>query len=1111
MKTKILGVFVLILIFLWAGVVFAQAESQAFNLLKEAKTILDGAKSKDDYQRAAQKYEEALKIFEEIKLDKGIGHCSYQLGVICFRLGQYQKSLEFYEKSLAIERKLGDVKGEGFTLNNIGQVYDSLAQYQKALEYYEKSLAFAQKIGDVRVEGVAFNNIGGVYNAWNQYEKALDFYEKSLAIKQKIGDAHGEGTTLNNIGAVYKSWGQYEKSLEFFEKSLAISRKTGNVALEGTTLDNIGSAYYPLGQYEKAFEYFENSLAISKRIGNVRAQGITLNNIGVGLLDFGQYAKALDYLEQSLALNKKIGDAKNEGVSLNKIGVVYLALRQYTKALDYLEQSLAISRKIGDSSGAGAVLGEIGAVYRAFGQYTKALDYLDQSLAIRKKIGDVSGVGETLWNVGQTYAQMGKYDEAIKAANESLVIYERIGVPVQYIKDGIANFYLDAGRMAEAEPLINETKYNLTLGRFSLMKSDYRSAQRYYENDMKLAEKIGNVDLLFWGYTGLGRAYEGMQNYPEAEEYYEKAANQVEEIRSGILPSERKNFFEKKARGFARSDPAKGLTRVRIKLNHPDASTTPSELTKARSFADHLSQANSIGATNIPSNLIEKEQFYVNQLANLKKELIKAQSIVDNQPQTASIGSTNVPSGKIEKEDSYLNQMAAIKKQWDKIYLEKATNEHKGISKSVREAKDQLNSFVDGLWKDYPAYAAVKYPRPPSIQASALRPDECAIIFDVSGEGVGVILVRDKAVSKAFYLDLKLSDLEQDVVKFREPFEKLRLKDYDPELAKSLYDMLLRPALADVPKGAPLTIIPDGILAMLPFEALATGGQSTWTKSEKGFDYPQGLTFLGDERPISYYQSITALTLARTIGNKEKPKDSLLVVADPVFNMKDRRAQQASETRLSQKEKEYNIQRMAAMEDDLGPLFPQLPETGKLAANLSLMYGSNCLSITGLKADKLDFLAKIAPRMDQYGKVVFATHGVMGNKVPGVMEPFLALTMVPPGTDGFLKMSDILSLKMNADIVALTACQTGLGKELSGEGVMSMGRAFQYAGAKSVLMTLWEVADTSSVKLTESFFQHRKSGKSKLESLKLARDEIRKQGFEHPFFWAAFILVGETN
>jgi CHAT domain-containing protein len=143
--------------------------------------------------------------------------------------------------------------------------------------------------------------------------------------------------------------------------------------------------------------------------------------------------------------------------------------------------------------------------------------------------------------------------------------------------------------------------------------------------------------------------------------------------------------------------------------------------------------------------------------------------------------------------------------------------------------------------------------------------------------------------------------------------------------------------------------------------------------------------------------------------------------------------------------------------------------------------------------------------------VVFATHGVLGNKVPGLMEPFLALTMAPPGTDGLLKMSDILSLKMNADVVALTACQSGLGKEQSGEGVMSMGRAFQYAGAKSVLMSLWEVEEKSAVTLAENFFRYRKEGKTKLDSLKSARDDIRNAGYKHPFFWSAFILVGESS
>ncbi len=149
--------------------------------------------------------------------------------------------------------------------------------------------------------------------------------------------------------------------------------------------------------------------------------------------------------------------------------------------------------------------------------------------------------------------------------------------------------------------------------------------------------------------------------------------------------------------------------------------------------------------------------------------------------------------------------------------------------------------------------------------------------------------------------------------------------------------------------------------------------------------------------------------------------------------------------------------------------------------------------------------------MGDYGRIVFATHGYFSMRTPGLREPFLALTMVPPGTDGLLSMSEVLSLKLNADLVALTACQTGLGKEVSGEGVMSMGRAFQYAGAKSVIMTLWEVQVDSALLLMESFFQNLKSGMGKLDALKDARDRVRREGYRHPFFWAPFILVGEAK
>ncbi|MEW6350197.1 MAG: CHAT domain-containing protein [Thermodesulfobacteriota bacterium] len=148
-----------------------------------------------------------------------------------------------------------------------------------------------------------------------------------------------------------------------------------------------------------------------------------------------------------------------------------------------------------------------------------------------------------------------------------------------------------------------------------------------------------------------------------------------------------------------------------------------------------------------------------------------------------------------------------------------------------------------------------------------------------------------------------------------------------------------------------------------------------------------------------------------------------------------------------------------------------------------------------------------------YGQVVFATHGYFGIDLPGIQEPVLAFALVnqPKDSDGFLRMTEVMGLSLNTDMVALTACETGLGRRVSGEGIMGMGRAFQAAGARTVLMSLWSVARESSVRLVESFFRHLNEGTPKLQALKLAREEIRKAGYDHPFFWAPFILVGEVE
>ena len=1275
MKIKILCGVIGILVVVWTGSVLAQSENEASNLAKEAKTIIDSAKSKDDYQRAAQKYEEALKINEKVKSEKGIGLCSYQLGVIQSRLGQYQKSLEYYEKSLAINKKvgnvsaeastlgaigsvydslgqyqnaleyhekslaikqkIGDLKGEGISLNNIGLVYHSLGQYQKALEYYEKSLAIEQKIGnvsaeastlgnigsvykslgqhpkaleyygkslairqkigDVKGEGTTLNNIGLVYNSLGQHPKALESYEKSLAIKQKIGDVKGEGTTLSNMGSVCESLGQYPKALEYHEKSLAIMQKIGDTGGEGVTLNNIGLVYRSLGQYQKALEYYGKSLAIRQKIGDTGGEGVTLNNIGLVYRSLGQYPKALEYFEKSLPIRQKIGDVKGEGTTLNNIGLVYNSLGQYQKALEYYEKSLAIDQKIGYVKGEGTTLNNMGEVYRSWGQYAKSLEYYEKSLAIDQKIGYVKGEGTTLnnmgsayyawgqyqnaleyyektlaimqkigaveleagslsnignvyrswgqypkaleyyekslaidqkigyvkgegislnnigmvytsWgqyakaleyyekslaimqkigdvkvevttlsNIGSVYKSWGQYQKALEYYEKSLAIEKKIGVPSDGTEDIIGNVYLTMGDIQHAEPSLKKANRWMSLGRLALVKSDFNEAKTKFESELNRSIKDRSVDGLFAGHTGLGLSYEGLNQYDKAAEHFKHAIDVTEQIRDSLTPAQRADFYDAQILHIQRITPYQGLARVLMKSGKPEQSFKESEGTKARIFAESLSG--------------------------------RSQNIVHD-----------IPKSVVDQDSDINNRLAAFSKGLQTAYEKGSKDAIESFGRQVKDVRSEKERHIDKLRKAYPLYSATKYPQPMNLEHSALKNDEWTLEYEVTEPGVCIYLAHGKKVVKGLFKPIARKDLDELVRKFREPMELRqgdfiqKLKSFDFVSGKKLSDLLLGDILSDLPRDTPVIIIPDGSLGVVPFEMITLNNTGKIVTDEA---IPQisGAEFFGDRNPISYYQSVTALTLVRTLGSKIKPGSKLVVIADPVFQMTDARAQQASETKITEKDRARSIELMATIEDSSqGTLrFNRLEKTSALADNLGALYGSDCLALKGLSASKAEFMSKVVPNLDKYGTVVFATHGAMSHKIPGLMEPFLALCMVPDGTDGFLKMSDILSLKMNTDVVALTACETALGKDLSGEGVMSMGRAFQYAGSSSVLMTLWKVEESSAVQLAESFFKYRKAGKSKLDALQAAKKDIRDAGYKHPYFWSGFILVGETS
>jgi tetratricopeptide (TPR) repeat protein len=1064
------------------------------------------------HAKAVSYYEKALLIKSSLNDRPGEGGILNSLGTVYADWGHYAKAMKYYEKALAISRALKDRVGEGNTLINLGNVYAKWGQYEKAVSYYKKALLIKGALKDRRGEGTALNNLGNIFSNWGQHAKAVSYYEKALAIDRALKNRRGEGSTLNNLGTVFSDWGDYDKAIKYYSKSLAIDRALNNLQGEGNSLHNLGNVFQNRGRYPEAVKYYEQSLAIRRGLKDRGGEGQTLNALGVVFMDWGQYAKAMRYYEKALAISQAVKDRKGEGQSLgnlailytkrgqyakavdyyqksveifrelknpqgeaktfNNMGSVYKDWGRYGKAVDYFERSLAIDRALKNPQGEGHTLNNLGNLYADWGQYGKALDFLEKSLVIKRSLKDRWGEGQSLGNLGRVYARQGDSRKAKKKIQECLAIWENIKFPTEWPKYLLANLYLDEGDFRRAEPLLIKAGNRSSRGRLFLLKSEYGKAKSEYEKLFQSAEKNRNVDDLFTAYTGLGRSYERMRNYGKATEYYRKAVAFTEELRTSLTPNQREKFFDVKIAGFLRTAPYEGLARVLMRMNKPTDAFKGSEFTKARVFSEALARLSEGARFDVPSRVL--------------------------------------------KDDGRLNdQLAALKKSRQKAYEKGNKLVIDSLGPQVKDLEEKLRDHIKMLRAKYPLFAATKYPEPMELSQTALNDNEWALSYDVTDTGVIIYLTKGKELILGLFKELPRKELDELVRNFREPLEighggsiRKKLTSFDFDSGKRLADILLGEILADLPEGAPIMVVPDDSLGVLPFEMLVLnkGGR---VKTDKKIPYASGATFFGDRNPISYCQSITALTLSRTLTKREKARAKCLVLDDPVFEAEDPRVK-----RMARKKRKTMLaslpDRLMFIKTEIGLTFPRLPLTGELGESLKKLDPERTEEYRGMKACKPVLFKK---SLNRYGSMVFATHGYFGKDLPTIQEPVLVLTLLdqPKGQDGFLRMTEVMGLKLNADVVALTACQTGLGRRISGEGIMGMGRAFQYAGARSVLMSLWSVAEKSSVMLVESFFKHRKEGKSKLEALQLARKEIREAEYDHPFFWAPFILLGEAN
>ncbi len=873
------------------------------------------------------------------------------------------------------------------------------------------------------------------------------------ALAQTTDARKAEADRLLDQGYQQYQISQFEAALQSWEQALTIYREIKDRLGEGKSLGNLGSAYDSLGDYAKAIDYHQQSLAIAREIKDRLGEGKTLGNLGSAYYVLGDYAKAIDYQQQYLAIAWAIKDRSGEGKALGSLGVAYYALGDYAKAIDYQQQYLAIAREIKDRLGEGKALGNLGVAYYALGDYAKAIDYQQQYLAIARAIKDRSGEGAALGNLGNAYYALGDYAKAIDYQQQYLAI-------AWAIKD----------RSGEGKALGSLGVAYYALG-------DYAKAIDYYQQSLAIFQEI--KDRLGEGIAlgNLGLAYHALGDYAQTIDYQQQSLAIAREIKDRL--GEGNALGNLGGAYFALGDYTQAI-------NYQQQS-----LAIAREIKDRSSEGtalNNLGATYLNSNkLAEAEETLRTGIESWEslRELLGSNdafkvSIFEEQARTYKLLQQALIAQK--KTDAAL-EIAERGRARAFVELLASRLDSKEAAKILPPTIEQIKQVAKQQNATLVEYSIVygdskKKNSPDQIYIWVIKPTGAVAFRSVDLKSLNLTLSdisektrvaaatgrnrgggqQDSIVTELVRGTRGEIGAEDNLVAAGTPAptsNKTRLQQ--------MHQLLIQP-IADLLPTNPdhrIIFIPHESLFLVPFAALTD---------------PAG-KYLIEKHTISLAPSIQVLELTHKQRDRLMGK-GVVVVGNPT---------------------------MPKVSEQIGKPPQQLmslPGAEREAKAIAQILKTKAL--TGNAATKATFLQQATTA----NIIHLATHGLLyefaGSDLPG------AIALAPSGNDnGLLTSSEILKLKLNAQLVVLSACNTGRGK-ITGDGVIGLSRSLITAGVPSIVVSLWYVPDAPTASLMSEFYRQLNQNPNKAVAMRKAM-LITIKKHPQPQDWAAFTLIGEAN
>jgi CHAT domain-containing protein/tetratricopeptide (TPR) repeat protein len=1005
-------------------------------------------------------------------------------------------AIQKYEAALSLWKKLEEPYEQANTLHRLAQIYKSSGNVAIAEQYYLEALKLRRSANDISAQAYTLNDLGAAFRDLGRPERALETYQSARSLFQVSQNLRGEAAAIYGMGFVYARQQNMQSALPFYEAALAIYRTERNRYQEGRVLNANGGAYDVIGESAIALDYYQQALKIWKEVGDPAQAANTTSNIAKIYQDRGDWRTALDNYDAVLAtydslpkrgetsiLQKKI-------VTLDSIGFLYISLGDPQKALDIFQRALELCNESPQPWSSALTLARLGYATFLLRDPQTAMVYYEKSRQIREDSKDPL-ITETLTWMGMAQLALGNPQKALTLYTQALDRYE--GLKSQNLQ-------------AQAATLDKIGEARTILGDYGLALESYRKALLLWRN---IGDRNGETLTLF----NLANAEFNQGHFLEANQQIESAVELVETLRSNTFNQQlRTSYFATKTNVYELD--------IAIKMRLSDLNSSQefgvqalltNERVRARGLVDTLTEARVDIRKGVNPQLIQLEKVLQERLGAKATQRIR-------------ILSTTKPSDA----------------------------QRTSLTKEIQELSAKYSDTQALIRSESPHYAGLAQPRAPTVKQiqQELIDDQTLLLEYSLGDTRSYVWAVTPDLIKGVELKgrREIEATAEDMIKALTERNR-RGKNESPqqwELHRARADAEYSKASAELSKmvlqpvalllgNRRLVIVADGALQLVPFQALPapngvnpSEGSTANSKNSKKTGAANDARLLVEDHEIVYEASASVLAVQRKeFGSRQPARHALAVLADPVFDQEGlkrelglRRAAKAREgqpppdadsTRSLNDANAKSRSDLTRAIDDLGiGAISSLPQSREEAeAIMNVVPKGEGMAALGFDAS---LATVMRPDLSQYRIIHFATHGFADLNHPELSGIVLSLVDAKgQPQDGYLRLHEIYNLNLPADLVVLSACQTGVGKQIKGEGLIALTRGFIYAGAQRVVASLWKVDDEATRDLMEDFYKQMFINKLKpAAALRKAQINLsQKSQWRSPYYWAGFVLQGE--